>query len=271
MHDPRHPGGGALATGTSFLYKDLNSPGRHIPSVFGQSLPSKAVDISYYKYLIHNKIKRGSLFKRTMIVSIFSLTFGCCFLISSFTMLYALPTTYDQRQDGNLNLAAKLENIMVVVALPGRKKPPSSSSYNEALESYLTLAMNEQGIPLRNTNHQSSSEEIYGEEDDSEEQESALPSDPSSPTEETQKDKDNDAPRPPRSIPSNLNEQSPGNLFDNELPSGEQENGNNQTGEHNEVLESFVDGPLKLIGDGIEDCGPERRRDSYGVCQTYTE
>ncbi|XP_046482801.1 uncharacterized protein [Neodiprion pinetum] len=211
----------------------------------------------------------------------------------------AAPTTYDQRQDGDINLAAKLENILILIATPSSSTSPTEGT-SDRLETYLTMlnsrdrtgfthlkntgsinvadilpALNaRQDLPRKNLEISLSSAE------DQQEQEAGSATavivqtlkqrDPSAAKARSLQWKNVAADllihdKPEESLKQEISRRS----LDRNLETGNFDNGGqSRSGDHNEVG-LVADHRLTLIGTAIEDCGPYRRRNSYGICQPF--
>ncbi|XP_044015410.1 uncharacterized protein LOC122857352 [Aphidius gifuensis] len=128
------------------------------------------------------------------------------------------PTKYNQRQDGKLNVHAKLENILFVIA-PSSSSSSSSSALDSSSSSgidFILPGLFEDTLNFRKTIKQ-----------------------------QTTNNQDK--------ISHDNNE--------------ELDNNNNYKTLRNIKYDNKKINEMKLIGDGIENCGPGRFRDRFGICQ----
>ncbi|XP_012254713.2 uncharacterized protein LOC105685314 [Athalia rosae] len=226
------------------------------------------------------------------------------------------PTTYDQRQDGDLNFSAKLENIMVVIATPS-KRPTVSSAVADEIAAYLTLVQTgEDLLPGKHASKkdllvvvdsQEGSQRVKDTEDSSETNDNeAAVGKPQKPAEQRTEISAAAAPASAEKLDSNkesdevvrvegtgkpkarnlwndIGDVSPddpqlGGSLKKELAlqgledlqgtdSAPGEERQNLPNDHNEVGLLGNHHHYTLLGTGIEDCGPYRRRNSYGICQ----
>ncbi|XP_015602245.1 uncharacterized protein LOC107271130 isoform X2 [Cephus cinctus] len=200
-------------------------------------------------------------------------------LVSS-TLVVAInsaPITYDQRQDGSLNVHAKLDNILVVFAtssgalmdLATQALTLQPFGSREDKDDAVSLTYKPDEITLENNKEPYRVEIVGIQKNDRKEEKEA-----------NQDNKDHTVPeenteRKSRNVLwSRLNDPEDnkrGMSLKKELSSKEihtirEDSG--KSGEHNEVEHAVhKHQELKLLGGAIENCGPGRYRNSYGICQ----
>lgn len=162
------------------------------------------------------------------------------------------PATYDQRQDGDLNFSGKLENILIVIASPS-SEPAKPSVDDSELAGYLSLLGGRE--PQTGTATQ-----FYGSTEDED-------SDAGSSKRESEDQEKEPGPKP---VTSTDHEKVKAPKARSLWGQDQAQDEGGRSSDHNEVG-LLHDSHLTLLGDGIEDCGPERRRNSYGICQPYSE
>ena len=204
--------------------------------------------------------------------------------------------TYDQRQDGKYNVHAKLDNFFIIVA-------PSSSADTSELETLLQNGMlAAQGINLKNIDSRVSQHPEEDEEGKPDEKEISLKSsEESSITRINQEQQPSvskiltiikqDSPTSSHSLKKTTKKENSGDsegLEVEEKSSSKTARSLVSSGEVSKLppkdaspLENKLPetgdsvGPadgesqeLRLLGDGIENCGPERFRDRFGICRS---
>ncbi|KAH0561326.1 myb-like protein I [Cotesia glomerata] len=141
------------------------------------------------------------------------------------------PAHYDQRQEGTLNVHALLKNLYLVILVPS-VEPPKPSVASEEIDSWPSVL--EQLLEFKRD-----------------------------------------------STRNGITESGDKNFTENGLKHGRDANTNNNTDSHDEDsdkknknnndTEQVTDHlESKLLGDGIENCGPDRFRDRFGICQFVT-
>ncbi|XP_057322253.1 uncharacterized protein LOC130665729 [Microplitis mediator] len=144
------------------------------------------------------------------------------------------PASYDQRQDGDLNVHATLKNLYFFILVPNvdPPKPPASSSddfdsFPSVLEQLLEFKKSKLGNEIKGSDDKNTDMVLL-------EEDFKLGRDIHDTTEQEDKNKDKEI----KNVDSN-----------------------NDTEQVTDYAES------KLLGDGIENCGPGRFRDRFGICQ----